>query len=137
MMPRLLALVPLLVAMPVLGAEPDKPRLVVLVVFDQMRGDYVARWKPLFGKDGFARMQSEGAWFTNCHYPYAITTTGAGHSSILTGCGPDVHGIVGNTWFDRKSGAVVNCSESTRYQRVPPVPDKLPVDELKDEVRER
>ena len=52
---------------------------------------------------------------------------------MLTGCGPDVHGIVGNVWYDRKSGAVVNCSESTRYDRVPPLPRDLPPDELKDE----
>src|SRR5262245_27282038 len=56
---------------------------------------------------------------------------------MLTGCGPDVHGIIGNTWYDRASGAVVNCSESAKYQRVPPVPKDLPKDELKDEVRER
>src|SRR5258706_10699026 len=103
----------LLVAGPIF-AEPEKPRLVVLVVFDQMRGDYLEKWKPFFGKDGFARLQTDGAWFTNCQYPYAITTTGAGHSSMLTGCGPDVHGIVNNSWYDRETKAVVNCSESTR-----------------------
>src|SRR5688572_17762100 len=79
---------------PLLAAEPEKPRLVVLIVFDQMRGDYIEKWQPLFGKDGFVRMQTEGAWFTNCQYPYSITTTGPGHASILTGCGPDVHGII-------------------------------------------
>jgi predicted AlkP superfamily pyrophosphatase or phosphodiesterase len=133
-MRRLLALVVAVLALPALAAEPEKPRLVVLVVFDQMRGDYVAKWRPLFGPDGFVRLQTDGAWFTNCHYPYAITATGPGHSSMLTGCGPDVHGVIGNTWFDRKTGAVVNCSESTRYQRVPPVPTNLPKDELKDEI---
>jgi len=136
-MPGRLALLIGLLASPVFAAEPEKPRLVVLVVFDQMRGDYVDKWRPLFGKDGFVRLQTEGAWYLNCHYPYAITATGPGHSSMLTGCGPDVHGIIGNTWYDRASGAVVNCSESAKYQRVPPVPKNLPKDELKDEVRER
>src|SRR6476619_6988555 len=126
-----------LLAYPVFAAGPAKPRLVVLVVFDQMRGDYVEKWRPLFGTDGFVRLQTEGAWYVNCHYPYAITATGPGHSSILTGCGPDAHGIIGNTWYDRASGAVVNCSESAKYQRVPPIPKDLPADELKDEVRER
>src|SRR4051812_16345084 len=98
-----------------------------------MRGDYIDKWNPLFGPDGFVRLQTDGAWFVNCHYPYSITATGPGHSSMLTGCGPDVHGIVGNGWYDRKSGVVVNCSESTRYDRVPPVPKDLPKDELKDE----
>ena len=103
-----------ILAVPTYAAEPEKPKLVVLIVFDQMRGDYIDKWKPLFGKDGFVRLETDGAWFVNCHYPYAITATGPGHSSLLTGCGPDVHGIVGNTWYDRASGAVVNCSESTR-----------------------
>src|SRR6478752_8325525 len=136
-MSRPLAVLLALFALPVSAAEPERPKLVVLVVFDQMRGDYIDKWKPLFSPDGFVRLQTDGAWFVNCHYPYAITATGPGHSSMLTGCGPDVHGVIGNTWFDRKTGAVVNCSESTRYQRVPPVPTNLPKDELKDEWKEK
>src|SRR5262245_18345396 len=136
-MPGRVALLIGLLAAPVFAGTPEKPRLVVLVVFDQMRGDYLEKWKPLFGTDGFARLETEGAWYVNCHYPYAITATGPGHSSMLTGCGPEVHGIIGNTWYDRASGAVVNCSESAKYQRVPSVPKDLPKDELKDEVRER
>ncbi len=123
-----------LIAAPVY-AEPEKPKLVVLVVFDQMRGDYLDRWRPLFGPDGFARLQREGVWFDNCHYPYGITVTGAGHASLLTGCSPDVHGIVGNTWYDRKSGATVNCADSDRYIRIPPLPKDLPKDEVRDDVK--
>ncbi|HKB05258.1 MAG TPA: alkaline phosphatase family protein [Gemmataceae bacterium] len=134
-MSRRLALLLTLVAAPTFAAEPERPRLVVLVVFDQMRGDYLEKWKPLFGSEGFVRMQTEGAWFTNCHYQYAYTVTGPGHASMLTGCGPDVHGIIGNTWYDRASGAVVNCSESDRYGRVPPLPKDLPKDEVKEEVK--
>jgi predicted AlkP superfamily pyrophosphatase or phosphodiesterase len=116
-------------------AEPEKPKLVVLVVFDQLRGDYLEKWKPLFGPDGFARLQRDGVWFDNCHYPYAVTVTGAGHASMLTGCGPDTHGIIGNTWYDRRSGAVVNCSESDRYTRVPPLPKVLPKDDVRADVK--
>jgi predicted AlkP superfamily pyrophosphatase or phosphodiesterase len=110
----------------VASAEPSKPKLVVLVVFDQMRGDYLSKWAPLFGTDGFARMQSQGAWFENCHYPYAITTTGPGHASMLTGATPSVHGIVNNTWYEPKLAATVNCVQSNRYQRVPPAPKPDP-----------
>ena len=60
---------------------PAPPRLAVLVVFDQMRADYLVRWQDLFGDDGFRRLAREGAWFQNCHYPYANTVTAAGHSS--------------------------------------------------------
>src|SRR5579871_3042094 len=82
------------------AATADQPKLIVLVVFDQMRGDYLQRWQELFGDDGFRRLQREGTWFTNCHYPYAHTVTAARHASILTGCSPNKHGIVGNEWFD-------------------------------------
>src|SRR5262245_46968425 len=71
----------------------EKPRLVVLVVFDQFRGDYPVRWNQFFGDGGFKRLMKEGTWFSNCHYPYAITVTGAGHASLATGCEPYRHGI--------------------------------------------
>src|SRR3954453_3345164 len=79
---------------PVRAEEPARPRLVVLVFFDQFRGDYLDRWKGEFGEGGFARLSADGAWFTNCHYPYALTVTGAGHASVSTGCGPADHGII-------------------------------------------
>ena len=70
------------------AAGPERPRLVVLVIFDQLRGDYLERWQALFGDAGFRRLQEEGAWFQNCYYPYANTVTAAGHASVLTGCSP-------------------------------------------------
>src|ERR1700733_12680339 len=79
-------------------APPKHPKLVVMVVFDQMRGDYLKKWQPLFGEGGFKRLQADGAWFTNCHYPYADTVTAAGHTSLLTGCTPHEHGIIANSW---------------------------------------
>lgn len=116
--------------------EPGKPRvkLAVLVVFDQMRGDYLERWRGLFGSGGFARLQSEGAWFTHCYYPYATTTTGPGHSSLLTGTCPDRHGIINNTWFE--GGAVVYCAGSSRYELVPPAIPVTPDPKVKPRPKE-
>jgi predicted AlkP superfamily pyrophosphatase or phosphodiesterase len=105
------------------GPEPQV-RLAVLVVFDQLRGDYLERWQPLFGPDGFVRLQRDGAWFTNCHYPYATTTTGPGHASVLTGTCPDVHGIVDNNWIE--GGKKVYCAGHPKYQLDPPVPEFPP-----------
>ena len=103
-------------------AEVGSPRvkLTVLVVFDQMRGDYPERWKTLFVTDGFARLQTEGATFVNCHYPYAITTTGPGHASMLSGTCPDRHGIVNNNWYDGGASCTVpaRCATSSS----PPAP---------------
>ncbi len=101
---------------------PDGPvRLAVLVVFDQLRGDYLINWDGLFGPDGFRRLDHDGAWFQNCHYPYANTVTAAGHASVSTGCPPAKHGIVGNNWYDPKERAAVYCVGNDRYERIPPV----------------
>jgi predicted AlkP superfamily pyrophosphatase or phosphodiesterase len=101
-------------------AAADSPRvkLAVLVVFDQMRGDYPEKWKDLFGKGGFVRIQTDGATFTNCYYPYGTTTTGPGHASMLSGTCGDRHGIVNNTWYE--GGKSVYCAGSPRYEFVPP-----------------
>lgn len=84
--------------------EPARPKLVVMLVFDQMRGDYLKKWQPLFGDGGFKRLQTEGAWFTDCHYPYAYTLTAAGHTSLVTGTSPYNHGVIANEWYDRAHG---------------------------------
>ena len=94
-----------------------KPKLVVLVVFDQMRGDYIKKWQPLFGDGGFKRLQADGAWFTNCHYPYAYTLTAPGHSSLVTGTSPNKHGVIANDWWDREYGEQVAST-------TPPPPER-------------
>jgi hypothetical protein len=100
--------------------DPLSPRLAVLVVFDQMRGDYLERWRSLFGEGGFRRLQTEGVWFQNCHLPYAYTFTGPGHASLATGCSPERHGIVDNEWYERSSGRSVYCVASERFEMLPP-----------------
>jgi hypothetical protein len=100
-------------------APAARPKLAVVVVFDQMRGDYPIRWRNLFDEGGFHRLARDGAWFQDCHYPYAHTVTAAGHSSIHTGCSPQTHGIIGNEWFDRTAGSEVSCVGSSRYTLVP------------------
>jgi predicted AlkP superfamily pyrophosphatase or phosphodiesterase len=107
-------------------AEPGKPdvKLAVLVVFDQLRGDYLEQWRGLLGPDGFARLQRDGAWFTNCYYPYATTTTGPGHSSMLSGTCPDRHGIINNAWYE--DGVIVTCAGSAKYKLVPAPPTPAP-----------
>ncbi len=105
--------------------SPAAPRLLVLLVFDQMRADYLIRWRDQFVAGGFRRLMEEGSWFQNCHYPYADTTTGPGHASLATGCLPAEHGIVMNDWYDRARAKVVYCVESERHVRVPEVPEQI------------
>jgi hypothetical protein len=101
-------------------AKPMPVRLVVVVVFDQMRGDYLERWQGLFEEGGFRRLQDEGAWFQNCHYAYSHTVTGPGHASLFTGSSPMSHGIVSNEWHDRLTAKSAYCVGTDRYESVPP-----------------
>ena len=126
MLRRLLRLAPLLAplafAPPAHADAPPPIKLAVLVVFDQMRADYLTRWNDLFGDDGFHRLEKDGAWFQNCRYPYAGTVTGPGHASMATGRSPCKHGVFNNDWYDRDLGLVVACSATPERKRVPPAP---------------
>lgn len=103
-------------------ASNDPPKLVVLVVFDQMRGEYPARWAAHYGPAGFERMKREGVWFSDCQIPYACTSTGPGHASLATGAPPSVTGIIENEWYDRATAARMYCCQPKRpYDLVPPV----------------
>lgn len=104
-------------------ANPEV-RLVVLVVFDQLRADLIAKpeWREHFGPGGFRRLQDDGAWFTHCHYPYAVTATGPGHAAMLTGASPSVTGIINNEWYDRQAKSEAYCAGNTRYRIVPEKP---------------
>jgi predicted AlkP superfamily pyrophosphatase or phosphodiesterase len=98
---------------PLTSAQNRGPRLAVIIVVDQMRGDYV----DVFGKDwsgGLKRMSANGARFANAAYPYLTTVTCAGHATVATGSLPRTHGIFQNAWFDRKSGASVTCTEDSK-----------------------
>ena len=86
---------------------PPKPRLVVLLVIDQFRADYLERFEDRFGEDGFKRLLREGAVFTSAYYPYAATETGPGHATLATGTTPNIHGIVGNSLVDVETGQFV------------------------------
>src|SRR5882672_4681815 len=93
-------------------AAPDAPadrelKLLVVVVVDQLRGDVITRLGPSLGKDGVLRLAREGVWYRNAYYSHAHTVTGPGHATIGTGAWPCHHGIVGNDWFDRKTGTRV------------------------------
>ncbi|UKM65171.1 alkaline phosphatase family protein [Flavobacteriaceae bacterium GSB9] len=91
--------------------ESSKPKLVVGIVVDQMRYDYLTRFYNKFGDGGFKRLVNEGYNCKNNHYNYVPTKTGPGHASIFTGTTPKYHGILGNDWFDKRLRKNVNCVE--------------------------
>ena len=88
----------------------EKPKLVVGIVVDQMRYDYIYRFWNEFGEDGFKKLINEGHFFRNCQFGYVPTYTGPGHASIFTGTTPAVHGIIANDWYDKSSGDYIYCA---------------------------
>ena len=89
--------------------SPARPKLVVLLVVDQMRADYVDRFEQQWN-GGMKRLLQEGAWFREAAYPYAATETCVGHATISTGSLPATHGMIGNSWWDRESQKTVTCT---------------------------
>ena len=88
----------------------SKPKLVVGIVVDQMRYDYLTRFESKFGESGFKRMIREGFNCKNNHFNYIPTYTGPGHASVYTGTTPKYHGIIGNNWYDKFSKEMVYCT---------------------------
>ncbi|MDC0361452.1 alkaline phosphatase family protein [Halioglobus sp.] len=107
----------LLLSLSVFAAAPvlAKPRLVLQITVDQLRGDLPWRHMDQFGAGGFRYLADKGVWFTNAAYQHANTETIVGHTSLATGAIPAVHGMVGNIWFDRGSGELVYNIEDPRY----------------------
>jgi predicted AlkP superfamily pyrophosphatase or phosphodiesterase len=91
----------------------DRPKLVVGIVVDQMRQEYLYRYYNKFGNDGFKRLIGDGFMVKNAHYNYTPTYTGPGHASVYTGTTPAVHGIIGNDFYNKKNGKMVNCVEDS------------------------
>ena len=113
------------------SAVPEgAPRLVLLIVVDQMRGDYLERFRPLLNH-GLARLLQEGIVFTDAHHFHAATETAPGHATLATGVFPKRHGIIANSWFDRERGEDVYCcgdpdhGVSPRNMLVPTLGDLL------------
>ena len=86
------------------------PRLIILLVVDQMRADYVDRFGPQWTR-GLRRLVKEGAWYRQAAYPYLNTLTCVGHATVSTGAFPARHGIINNSWFDREAGRSVGCTD--------------------------
>jgi len=88
-----------------------RPKLVVGVMVDQMRWDFLYRYQNRYTEGGFKRVLKEGFSCENAFIPYAQTATAAGHSSVYTGSVPAINGIMGNEWYDRSLKRDVYCVE--------------------------
>ena len=97
------------------------PKLIVVVVIDQFRGDYLERYRDQFGEGGFKLFLDHGANFTDCNYNYANTATAPGHSTLLTGAYSNGHGIMANAWWDpqRKRMVTAVFDDATKVVGIP------------------
>jgi predicted AlkP superfamily pyrophosphatase or phosphodiesterase len=96
-----------------LSAQPfvQRTKLVVGIVVDQMRQDYLTRFWDLYSEGGFKKLVNEGYSFPNAHFNYFPTFTGAGHANISTGASPSINGIVGNDWYELPDWKKAYCAE--------------------------
>ena len=100
--------------------EPEpgfkRPKLIVGIVVDQMRYDFLYRYQDRYGSGGFNRMLRTGFSAENMQIPYAQTVTAAGHACVYTGTTPALNGIMGNEWYDREKGRNVYCVEDDQVK---------------------
>ena len=94
----------------------QRPKLVVGIVVDQMKTEYLYRFQSDFSENGFKRLMNDGFTFYNMHYNYMPTYTAPGHASIYTGATPAMHGIVSNEWFSRSVGKEVYCTDDAEVK---------------------
>ena len=96
----------------------SKPKLVVGIMVDQMRWDYINKFKAYFGSNGFLRLVNEGSTCDFTMIPYVPTVTAVGHASVYTGSVPAMNGITGNNWFDNYAQKSVYCVEDNSVNSV-------------------
>lgn len=113
-----MTLAPLLVLAALAGAAaPEPPKLLVLVVVDQLRAETLDRSESF--PDGFGRLLREGAHFARARHPHVPTETAPGHAALVTGCTPAQHGILGNSWFERSLGLRVGAVQDEEWGKSP------------------
>src|SRR5271157_806906 len=124
------------------SAYSGRPKLIVVIVIDQFRGDYLERYRDQFGDAGFRLLLDHGAYFPNCNYNYANTRTAPGHATLFTGAYSNGHGIVANEWWDPKKKRMVTSVEDDDTKMVGVTGDKagasphnLLADTLGDELK--
>ena len=128
-------------AIPSAAAGRKNPKLLVAVVIDQFRYDYLTRFEPEY-KAGFARLLQNGAVFTDAHYLHFLTVTAVGHSTFLSGATPSISGIIGNEWYDRNAKQQVTSVSDEGVKLVGGItgrtgssPHRLLVDTIPDELK--
>jgi hypothetical protein len=96
----------------------EKPKLIVGIIVEQMRHDYINKYWDKFGDGGFKRLLNEGTYCKNANFNYLFTQTGVGHATIATGTTPSYHGIVSDEWYIRLKDKIVDCVADEKEKTV-------------------
>ncbi|MFN8277793.1 MAG: alkaline phosphatase PafA [Chitinophagales bacterium] len=134
----LLLIAPLFLA----AQNAEKPKLIVGIVVDQMRYDFLYRYSDRYGNNGFKKLLARGYSCENTHIPYVPTITAPGHTCVYTGSVPALHGIVSNEWYSRQQKTEIYCVADTHYRTIGAEsktgqcsPNNLKVTTITDELR--
>jgi len=95
--------------------EIKKPKLILQITVDQLRGDLPDKFMKNMGEGGFRYLKEDGIWYKNAHYNYSNTETVVGHTTLATGANPNIHGMVSNVWYDRDKKRLVYNIEDKNY----------------------
>jgi len=98
------------------GAVDKKPKLILQITVDQLRGDLPTRYYDRLGKGGLRYLLDKGVVYNNAHHAHANTETIVGHVTLATGAHPSAHGMIGNLWFDRSTGVTTYNIEDSNYK---------------------
>ena len=109
------------------GKGVERPKLVVGLMVDQMRWDFLYRYADRYSEDGFKRLLREGFTCENTFIPYSQTVTAAGHATVYTGTTPAIHGIMGNEWYERSLERSVYCVEDATVKTIGGAPKAQPM----------
>ncbi len=100
------------------GSDAATPKLVLQITVDQLRGDLPTRYVDRLGQRGFRYLLEKGTYYANAHYRHANTETAVGHATLFTGADPASHGLIGNSWIDQTTGALVYNTEDARHHLI-------------------
>lgn len=105
-------------ALAIAGTDRDKPKLILQITIDQMRGDFPMRYKDRLEEGGFQYLMEKGTHYINAHFRHADTETPVGHAGLFTGTYPAYHGIVAGNWFDKDKGRIIYNCEDERFPMI-------------------
>jgi predicted AlkP superfamily pyrophosphatase or phosphodiesterase len=108
----------LMACLPMVPVKAETPKLIVAILVDQLRYDYLERFDDQFTTNGFRMFTDRGVFMTSARYDYFPTVTAPGHASAFSGSPPCVHGIIGNEWFDKRTRRIVYCVEDSSVRGV-------------------